>query len=122
MPFERPTEPGARPAPGPSRAADRSRSPAPAPHPDPLDGSKQLPLFRYYTYDLTKSPPTPTKELVPGSGGLNVTDVSSIAKITVSYRVRAVGKVTQRVSTPLVGEIFVRTVDPNTASPKPTCL
>ena len=90
--------------------------------PDPLDGSKQLPLFRYYTYDLTKSPPTPTKELVPGSGGLSVTDVSSVAKITVSYRVRAVGKVTQRVSTPLVGEIFVRTVDPNTASPKPTCL
>lgn len=90
--------------------------------PDPLDGSKVIPLFRYFTYDLTKTPPTPTKELLPGSGALSVADVASIAKITVTFRVRGVGKVTQAPSTPLVGEVFTRTVDPNTTTPKPTCL
>jgi type II secretory pathway pseudopilin PulG len=90
--------------------------------PDPLDGTKLIPVFRYFTYDLTKTPPTPTLELLPGSGALSVADVASIAKITITYRVRGIGKVTQTPSTPLVGEVFTRTVDPNTTTPKPTCL
>jgi prepilin-type N-terminal cleavage/methylation domain-containing protein len=90
--------------------------------PDPLDGTKLVPVFRYFTYDLTKSPPTPTKELLPGSGALSTADVASIAKITITYRVRGAGKVTQTPSTPLIGEVFTRTVDPNTTTPKPTCL
>jgi type II secretory pathway pseudopilin PulG len=88
---------------------------------DPADG-KLSPVFRYYAYDTTKVPPTPTKELLPGAGSLDTAAVSSIAKITVNYRVRAAGKVTQRPSITLKGEIFVRTVDPNTSNPKPTCL
>jgi prepilin-type N-terminal cleavage/methylation domain-containing protein len=90
--------------------------------PDPLDGSKVLPVFRYWTYDTAKSPTTATKELLPGGGSLSAADLASLAKITVSYRVRAVGKLTQRISTPLVGEIFLRTVDPNIANPQPICL
>jgi prepilin-type N-terminal cleavage/methylation domain-containing protein len=90
--------------------------------PDPLDGTKLIPVFRYFTYDLSKSPPTPTKELLPGSGTLNATDLASIAKITVTYRVRGAGRVTQTPSIPLTGEVFTRTVDPNITNPKPTCL
>jgi hypothetical protein len=77
-----------------------------------------IPVFRYFTYDLTKSPPTATKEITPGT---NATALESVAKIAITYRVRAVGKVTQRVWTSLQNETLVRTVDPNTSNPKPTC-
>jgi prepilin-type N-terminal cleavage/methylation domain-containing protein len=86
------------------------------------DNVTDIPVFRYFTYDLTVTPPTPTKELLPGSGSLTTAQVASIVKIAIAYRVRAVGKVTQRVSTRLQGDVFVRTVDPNIATPKPICL
>jgi prepilin-type N-terminal cleavage/methylation domain-containing protein len=86
------------------------------------DGVTDVPVLRYFTYDTAVSPPTPTKELLPGTGSLTTAQVASIAKITIAYRVRAVGKVTQRVSTRLQSEVFVRTVDPNVTTPKPTCL
>jgi hypothetical protein len=86
------------------------------------DGVTDIPFFRFFTYDMTVTPPTPTKELFPGSGSLTTAQVASIAKISIAYRVRAVGKVTQRVSTVLQGDVFTRTVDPNITTPKPTCL
>jgi prepilin-type N-terminal cleavage/methylation domain-containing protein len=86
------------------------------------DNVTDVPVFRYFTYDVTVTPPTLTKELLPGAGSLTTAQVASIAKISIAYKVRAVGKVTQRVSTTLQSDVFVRTVDPNITTPKPICL
>jgi prepilin-type N-terminal cleavage/methylation domain-containing protein len=80
------------------------------------------PIFRYYAFDTTKSPPTPTLPLDPGTGSLNETQLQSIAKISLNFQVNPPNlKVTGGGWTVLQDDVFVRTADPNTAAPKPTC-
>jgi hypothetical protein len=80
-----------------------------------------LPIFTYWTYD-SANPPATTVQL--GANGVTLTDaeVSQIARIRVNFRVLAAGKNTVRGSTVVQDEITVRTVDPNSANPKPTCI
>jgi type II secretory pathway pseudopilin PulG len=79
-----------------------------------------VPLFRYYAFD-TGTPPQPTLQLNPGAGSLTDTQLQSVAKISIIYRVRPVGKTTTRGSTVLQDDITVRSADPNSSTPKPTC-
>jgi prepilin-type N-terminal cleavage/methylation domain-containing protein len=86
-----------------------------------------IPMFRYYTYDMTKVPPTPTLEVVPGAG-LTQAQAASIARVAISFRVFPAGQTQKpggpipRGSAALQGDIFVRTTDPNLLTPKPICL
>lgn len=79
-----------------------------------------LPIFTYWTYD-TATPPATTVQL--GANGATLTDaeVAQVARIRVAFRVLPAGKNTVRGSTVVQDEITVRTVDPNSANPKPTC-
>jgi prepilin-type N-terminal cleavage/methylation domain-containing protein len=93
--------------------------------PDKFD--VDIPMFRYYAFDLTKKPPTPTLAVDPGSG-LTPAQAASIARISISFRVLPAGQIAKpgapipRGSAGLQGDIFVRTADPNLPIPKPTCL
>jgi prepilin-type N-terminal cleavage/methylation domain-containing protein len=80
-----------------------------------------LPIFTYYAYD-TATPPAPTVLLDPKSGSLSDADVAQVARIKINFRVLPAGRNTDRGSTVIQDEITVRTVDPNSASPKPTCI
>jgi hypothetical protein len=82
------------------------------------------PLFRYWQYNTPTdgSAPTPSDELVPGGAGLTVTQMLSVAMISINYRVQPVGKgATARGATVLQDDITLRTVDPNMATPDPSC-
>jgi prepilin-type N-terminal cleavage/methylation domain-containing protein len=85
---------------------------------DPLTGA-DIPFFRYYAWNtVTKAPDTP---LDPGSGSLTESQLQQVAKISLSYRVQPSGKNTTRGSIVLHNDITVRSVDPNSSTPKPTC-
>jgi prepilin-type N-terminal cleavage/methylation domain-containing protein len=79
-----------------------------------------LPIFRYYAFD-TSTPPQPTLPLNPGSGSLTDAQLQAVAKISIIYRVRSAGKTIDRGSTVLQDDITVRSADPNSNTPKPTC-
>ena len=80
-----------------------------------------LPIFTYWTYD-TATPPATTVQLGASGAALSDSEVAQIARIRVNFRVLAAGKNTVRGSTVIQDEITVRTVDPNSANPKPTCI
>jgi prepilin-type N-terminal cleavage/methylation domain-containing protein len=86
---------------------------------DPL--GVDVPLFRYYAFD-TSSSPQPTVLLDPGAGSLTEAQLQSVAKISISYRVRPAGKTTTRGSIVLQNDITVRSADPNSSTPKPSCI
>jgi Tfp pilus assembly protein PilW len=80
-----------------------------------------LPIFTYWAYD-TATPPATTVQLGAGGGTLSDADTAQIARIRIAFRVLAAGRNTVRGSTVIQDEITVRTVDPNSANPKPTCI
>jgi|tagenome__1003787_1003787.scaffolds.fasta_scaffold20975833_2 type II secretory pathway pseudopilin PulG len=80
-----------------------------------------LPIFTYWGYD-TATPPATSVPLGVGGGTLSDTDVAQIARIRIMFRVLPARKNTVRGSTVIQDEITVRTVDPNSANPKPTCI
>lgn len=83
-----------------------------------VDGT--TPLFRYYAFD-TSTPPQPNQELTPGAGGLTEAQLQQVARIAISFRVLPAGRDTTRGSTVLHDDITVRSIDPNSSAPKPTC-
>jgi prepilin-type N-terminal cleavage/methylation domain-containing protein len=85
---------------------------------DPATGA-DVPLFRYYAWNTaTKAPDT---LLDPGSGSLTESQLQQVAKIAVSYRVQPTIKSAKRGSIVLQNDITVRSVDPNSSTPKPIC-
>jgi type II secretory pathway pseudopilin PulG len=84
------------------------------------DASGTVPLFRYYAFDPVGK--QPTLELKPGAGSLTEADLQAVARISISYRVLPAGKTTTRGSTVLQDDITVRSADPNSSTPKPTCI
>jgi type II secretory pathway pseudopilin PulG len=91
------------------------------------DGGADTPLFTYYAYEDPTTlpagvPPRPTVRLNPVNGSLSEADVSRIARIVITFRVLPAGRTTLRGSTVISDEVTVRTVDPNSANPRPTCI
>jgi type II secretory pathway component PulJ len=79
------------------------------------------PIFRYYAFD-TSTPPKPALQLDPGTGALTETQLQQVAKISVTFQVNPPNvKVTRGGWTVLQDDVFLRTTDPNTTTPKPTC-
>ena len=84
-----------------------------------VPGSPNAPvLFRYYKFD-SANPPQPIVEIAPGRA-LTATEVEQVAKITIDYTV-APPKLSKP-TTSLKNDVYVRTADPNSKTPKPTCL
>jgi type II secretory pathway component PulJ len=82
------------------------------------------PIFRYYQFDNSQSPPTPTLLMDPDASGgwLTLQQLQSIAKISIVFQVNPPNlKVTGGGWAVLQDDVFVRTADPNTTTPKPTC-
>ncbi|WP_157592292.1 PilW family protein [Solirubrobacter soli] len=84
-------------------------------------GGNDLPIFTYWAYD-TATPPATTVQL--GANGATLTDAEAaqVARIRINFRVLPAGKNTVRGSTVIQDEITVRTVDPDSANPRPTCI
>jgi hypothetical protein len=80
-------------------------------------------LFRYWEFSSPTdgTAPTPTVEVLPAGAGLTAAQMLSVARISISYRVRPVGKRSTAGSTDLQDDITLRTVDPNAANPDPSC-
>jgi hypothetical protein len=78
------------------------------------------PIFRYYAFGTT-TPPEPDALIDPGAGTLNETQLQSIARIAVSYRVNPSNKTYARGETAVSNDVYVRTADPNASTPKPSC-
>lgn len=80
------------------------------------------PLFRYYAFD-TATPPRPDLELT--GSPLSAADRARVARIEVQYvaRPRNTGArpVRPRASVRLRDQVFVRSADPNSNTPSPTC-
>jgi prepilin-type N-terminal cleavage/methylation domain-containing protein len=77
--------------------------------------------FQYFSYDSAK-PPQPTVP-VPGGTGLTADQLSGIAKISVSFKSLA-GRKTKATDLGTVlftDDVYVRSVDPNSTTPKPEC-
>lgn len=75
------------------------------------------PLFSYYAFS-SSVPPTPTAALTaPVSGGA----LSRVAMIRVRFAVRPTGGRDDRFATRMQDDIFLRTADPNSSRPDPTC-
>jgi prepilin-type N-terminal cleavage/methylation domain-containing protein len=87
----------------------------------PDGATKPTPLFRYYRFN-TATPPQPVEEIVPPAGGsLTDDELESVAKISVTYRaLTSTGGKTG--SAVFQNDVYVRTADPNAATPMPTCL
>jgi hypothetical protein len=77
-------------------------------------------LFRYYRFDMTKSPPQPTL-LMATDRALVPAEVEQVARISVSYTVWPTNGA-KKGTTTLKNDVYVRTADPNASTPKPTCL
>jgi prepilin-type N-terminal cleavage/methylation domain-containing protein len=77
-------------------------------------------VFRYYKYD-TATPPQPSVEM-DASAGLTIAQLQQVARITVSFRaIPSRGKATDRAATVLTANIYVRSADPNSKTPRPVC-
>jgi type II secretory pathway pseudopilin PulG len=85
---------------------------------DPGTGA-DIPFFRYYAWNTTTN--TPDLPLDPGAGSLTDTQLQQVARIGISYRVQPTTKSAKRGSIVLQNDITVRSVDPNSSTPKPTC-
>jgi prepilin-type N-terminal cleavage/methylation domain-containing protein len=81
--------------------------------------TQTVPLFRYYAYDPATSKPT---RLLDATNGLSLTDLQSVARIQISFRVDSPNGTIKRGATAMQNDVFVRTVDPNATNPLPTCL
>jgi prepilin-type N-terminal cleavage/methylation domain-containing protein len=79
-----------------------------------------VPLFTYWVYN-TASPPA-LVQVLPGPGGLSQTQLQSVAKIGISFKVNANRATTPRGSTAMKNDVFIRTADPNSQHPLPTCM
>lgn len=79
-------------------------------------------VFRYFIYDTSTTPPTPTKELDTRSG-VTAAQATLITKIEISFQAnRARGKATDRGSSVFENSVFARIADPNsTTNPNPVC-
>jgi hypothetical protein len=86
-----------------------------------------IPIFRYFAFD-SSTPPKPELLVNPGTGSLTTAQLASVAKISVSFRVLPAGQVAKpgspvpRGSAVLQGDVYIRTADPNSPTPKPICL
>jgi Tfp pilus assembly protein PilW len=88
--------------------------------------AKDIPIFTYYAYEdpstlPSGTDPQPTVLLDPGAGNLSDTDVARIARVVIQFRVLPTGRTSLRGSTVIKDDITVRTADPNSSNPKPTC-
>jgi Tfp pilus assembly protein PilW len=79
-----------------------------------------LPIFTYWAYD-DATPPATTVQLGPNGATLTDAEAAQVARISINFRVLPAGKNTVRGSTVIQDEITVRTVDPGSANPRPTC-
>lgn len=76
------------------------------------------PPFRYFQYDKTRTPPTPTVPVAT----INATTAERVARIVVRFVTRpAQATTTTRHALVLEDEVLVRTVDPHAADPAPQC-
>ncbi len=57
----------------------------------------------------------------PGTDPCRDTDVARIARIVIQFRVLPTGRTSVRGSTVIRDDVTVRTADPNSSNPKPTC-
>jgi hypothetical protein len=81
-----------------------------------------IPVFRYFGFN-TATPPKPVRELYPGpSGQLSEADLQALAVIRIKFRAAVPKSKDDRTSSVFINEVYVRTVDPNSNAPKPTCV
>ena len=85
-----------------------------------MEGGAALPLFTYWAYN-TASPPA-LVQVAPGPGGLSVAQLQSVAMITVSFEVNPTKATITRGATGMKNDVFIRTADPNSNHPLPTCM
>ncbi len=87
-------------------------------------GTTSAPVFFTYfkfTPATATVPAAPTTTL-SASGGMVVADLQQVAKISVSYRaMRYKGTATDRGNTIYASDVYVRSADPNSQTPKPVC-
>jgi prepilin-type N-terminal cleavage/methylation domain-containing protein len=79
-----------------------------------------VPLFTYWVYN-TATPPA-LVPVVPGPGGLTQAELQSVAKIGISFKVNATKVTITRGATAMKNDVFIRTADPNSQHPLPTCM
>ncbi len=79
-------------------------------------------VFRYFQYDTSVKPATPTAEL-DTRAGVTPAQATLITKIDVAFRAnRARGKATDRGSSAFENTVFARIADPNSiTNPNPVC-
>ncbi len=77
-------------------------------------------LFQYFSFDMTKTPPQPSAPM-PTNRALLPAEIEQIAKISIVYTVGPTSGA-KRGTITLRNAIYVRTADPNSSTPKPTCL
>jgi type II secretory pathway pseudopilin PulG len=83
------------------------------------DGS--TPVFSFYTFDRSVSPPTPTTPL-DASSGLAPAALASTARISIAFKVlRAGGTDASSGAARLQDDVFRRAIDPNTTALTPEC-
>jgi prepilin-type N-terminal cleavage/methylation domain-containing protein len=73
-----------------------------------------VPYFRYFRFDFTQDPATPTYELTNSGNPLTDDQLKSIAKITITYKANpAIKRPDGTASTVFTNSVFTRAVDPN---------
>jgi prepilin-type N-terminal cleavage/methylation domain-containing protein len=83
------------------------------------DGS--TPVFRFYAYDTSVTPPTPTA-LLNASPALSDTDEQRTVRIAIAFKtLRSGGTATSSGSSVLQDDVFRRAVNPNRSTLTPEC-
>jgi type II secretory pathway pseudopilin PulG len=72
------------------------------------------PVFTYYAYDTTVTPPVlSTTPMTVAGGGLTLAQLNSVAMIAIAFRANPIRSVTKRGSSVLQDRVFLRDVDPD---------
>jgi prepilin-type N-terminal cleavage/methylation domain-containing protein len=85
----------------------------------PAGATDPIPMFRYYAFN-SATPPRPD-QLLATDRALTPTELGTVARISISFRVLTFNG-SEKGSTVLQDDVYVRTADPNAPTPKPTCL
>jgi prepilin-type N-terminal cleavage/methylation domain-containing protein len=80
-----------------------------------------VPIFRYYAYDDSVTPPRPDAQL---TGSLTQAQQATIARIDITFKAlpeHATSPSAQNAGSVFQDEVYVREADPNAVAPTPTC-